>query len=396
MPWLVACSAVAPDPSKATIDDLPIVALNDEQGTACAQLEGSAIEAVVQRRYEEAEAFANQALAINPRSARGRAVLGMVKLQMASRQHPSDWFAVRAAEVEMELAKQLEPKNAFVGWLHAVFLAESGHMSAAAAAAEDALVRSVDASASERAELLGIAGTYRYELGEERAARPHLEAYVALRPDDSAAHFRLGSSLLSIARTPQGSPPPYSVARAEAEAAALAFARCFQLAPGDEDAALAVATAWIRAAELADLQGKNQAERDALYDKTVDYLQKLTGQFPANAEVYFRLGVLASMQKQPKVAHVAYLAALDRDRDHLGSLLNLSSLMIADGDVGLAKSLLLRVIATEGVSDGLTSNERERIVRWLRESGDAAPAERAAGGDAAAANSASENSASGG
>jgi tetratricopeptide (TPR) repeat protein len=168
------------------------------------------------------------------------------------------------------------------------------------------------------------------------------------------------------------------------------------LAPGDEDAALAVATAWIRAAELADLQGKNQAERDALYDKTVDYLQKLTGQFPANAEVYFRLGVLASMQKQPKVAHVAYLAALDRDRDHLGSLLNLSSLMIADGDVGLAKSLLLRVIATEGVSDGLTSNERERIVRWLRESGDAAPEERAAGGDAAAANSASENSASGG
>jgi tetratricopeptide (TPR) repeat protein len=350
----------------------------------------------VQRRYEEAEAFANQALAINPRSARGRAVLGMVKLQMASRQQPSDWFAVRAAEVEMELAKQLEPKNAFVGWLHAVFLAESGHMSAAAAAAEDALVRSVDASASERAELLGIAGTYRYELGEERAARPHLEAYVALRPDDSAAHFRLGSSLLSIARTPQGSPPPYSVARAEAEAAALAFARCFQLAPGDEDAALAVATAWIRAAELADLQGKKQAERDALYDKTVDYLQKLTGQFPANAEVYFRLGVLASMQKQPKVAHVAYLAALDRDRDHLGSLLNLSSLMIADGDVGLAKSLLLRVIATEGVSDGLTSNERERIVRWLRESGDAAPEERAAGGDAAAANSASENSASGG
>jgi Flp pilus assembly protein TadD len=266
--------------------------------------------------------------------------------------------------------------------MHAVFLAESGHMSAAAAAAEEALVRSVDAPPSERAALLGTAGTYRFELGEERAARPHLEAYVRLRPDDSAAQFRLGSSLLSIAKTPQGSPPPYSVAQAEAEAAAVAFARCFQLAPGDEDAALAVATAWIRAAELADLQGKQpkQAERDALYEKAVTYLQKLAVQFPANAEVYFRLGVLASTQQQPKVAHVAYLAALDRNRNHLGSLLNLASLMIADGDVEPAKSLLLRVIAVAGGSGDLTSKERDRIVRWLRESGDGAAGANAGSG----------------
>lgn len=382
MPWLVACSAVSPDPSKATIEDLPIVALNDEQAAACAQLERSAADAVVRRRYEEAEAFANQALSLNPRSARGRAVLGMVKLQMASNNQPSDWFAVRAAEVEMELARQLDPKSAFVGWMHAVFLAESGHMSAAAAAAEEALVRSVDAPPSERAALLGTAGTYRFELGEERAARPHLEAYVRLRPDDSAAHFRLGSSLLSIAKTPQGSPPPYSVAQAEAEAAAVAFARCFQLAPDDEDAALAVATAWVRAAELADLQGKQpkQAERDALYEKAVAYLQKLAVQFPANAEVYFRLGVLASTQQRPKVAHVAYLAALDRNRNHLGSLLNLASLMIADGDVEPAKSLLLRVIAVAGVSGDLTSKERDRIVRWLRESDDGAAGANAGSG----------------
>ncbi|MGK0299592.1 MAG: tetratricopeptide (TPR) repeat protein [Planctomycetota bacterium] len=387
IPCLVACSAVSPDPSKATIDDLPVVALDDGQVAVCTGLEGSAVDAVVRRRYEEAEAFASRALAINPRSARARAVLAMVKLQMASRQRPSDWFAVRAAEVEMELAQQLSPKSAFVGWMHAVFLAESGHMSAAAAAAEAALVRSADAPISERAALLGTAGTYRYELGEERAARPHLEAYISLRPDDSAAHFRLGSCLLSIAKTPQGSPPPYSVAQAEAEAAAVAFSRCFQLAPGDEDAALAVATAWIRAAELADLQSKQakQVERDALYDQAVTYLKELAVQFPANAEVYFRIGVLASMQKQPEAAHVAYLAALDRDRNHLGSLLNLASLMIADGEVEPAKSLLLRVIAAEGISDGLTGKERERIVRWLRESGAAATKPAAA-----------ENTASGG
>ncbi|MFT4513456.1 MAG: hypothetical protein ACI91B_002158, partial [Planctomycetota bacterium] len=107
IPCLVACSAVSPDPSKATIDDLPVVALDDGQVAVCTGLEGSAVDAVVRRRYEEAEAFASRALAINPRSARARAVLAMVKLQMASRQRPSDWFAVRAAEVEMELAQQL-------------------------------------------------------------------------------------------------------------------------------------------------------------------------------------------------------------------------------------------------------------------------------------------------
>tara|TARA_R110002072_G_scaffold264409_2_gene423128 strand:- start:7984 stop:9228 length:1245 start_codon:yes stop_codon:yes gene_type:complete len=371
MPWLVACSAVSPDPSKATIEDLPVVVLNDEQVASCAKLEGSAVDAVVRRRYEQAQALANRVLAINPRSAKARAVLGMVKLQMASTQQPSDWFSVRAGEVEMELAKQLDPNSAFVGWMHAVFLAESGHMSAAAAAAEEALARSVDALPSERAALLGTAGTYRYELGEERAARPHLESYVALRPDDSAAHFRLGSSLLSIAKTPQGSPPPYSTAQAEAEAAAVAFERCFQLAPGDVDAGLAVATAWIRAAELANLQGSEaKQQRDELYAKARDYLQKLVTPFPKNPEIYFRLGVLASLQDEPSAEYMTYqyLTALDLDPNHVGSLLNLAGLMIAEGEVEAARSLMIRVMATGGGSADLTNKERERIGRWLRES----------------------------
>lgn len=369
VPFLAACSAVSPDPSKATIDDLPEVTLSEADRARCDELEAAAIDAVVRRRYEQAEQLADQVLAVQPRSGRARAVLGMVRLQMAARQQPSDWRAIRQGEVEMELARQLEPKSAFVGWMHAVFLAESGHMSAAAAAAEAALERSVDAPASERAALLGTAGTYRYELGEERAARPHLEAYVGLRPDDSAAHFRLGSCLLSIAKTPQGSPPPYGVAQAEAEAAAVAFARCFELAPGDEDAALAVATAWIRAAELADLQKRaaKDEERDALYDKARSYLQDLAKQFPSNAEVYFHLGVLASTRDQEQEAQVAYLAALDRDRNHLGSLLNLASLMVAQGELEPARSLLLRAVADERAAGGLTGDERERILRWLRE-----------------------------
>ena len=383
LPLLVACSAVSTDPQKATIDDLPLVALSDEQVAILAQFEADAIEAVIGRRYKDAEVLANQVLDTNPRSARSRAVLGMVKLQIASEDPPGDWHGLRAGEAEIELARQLDPDSAFVGWMHAVFLAESGHMSAAASAAEDALARSEGSPASERSALLGTAGTYRYELGEERAARRHLAAYVAMRPDDSAAHFRLGSSLLSIANTPQGSPPPYSRSQATAESAAQAFQRCYELAPGDEDAAIAVATAWIRAAELADLQTKSdtaakragkRAESEALYAKAASHLREVAQQFPDNAEVHFCLGVLATAQKQMGVARASYLAALDRDKGHVGSLLNLARLMVTENEVSQASALFVRLLAIPSLQADLTSKERDRIARWLRDNAAPEPA----------------------
>lgn len=364
VPFLVGCAGVAPDPATASIDDLPTVTLSEQERADCEALEQDAIDAVVRRRYEQAEAAANRVLAKNPRSGKARAVLGMVRLQIASREQPSDWFGARAGEVEIELARQLEPESAFVGWMHAVFLAESGHMSAAAQAAEDALVRSAAAPPTERAALLGTAGTYRYELGEERAARPHLEAYVALRPDDSAAHFRLGSSLLSIAKTPQGSPPPYVTSQRDAEAAADAFGRCFELAPGDVDAALAMAAAWARAAELADLQGE-PGERDALHARAVKHLEELAPKFGENAEVHYRLGVLATLQKQPKAAQAAYVKALERDGQHLGSLMNLAALVVADGEIDSAKALYTRLLAAPAAKLELSRSERDRIERWL-------------------------------
>lgn len=367
VPFLVGCAGVAPDPETASIDDLPEVTLSEQERAECEGLEQDAIDAVVRRRYEQARTAANRVLARNPRSGKARAVLGMVHLQVAARETPSDWYGIRQGEFEIELARQLEPENAFVGWMHAVFLAESGHMSAAAQAAEDALVRSAAAPPTERAALLGTAGTYRYELGEERAARPHLEAYVVMRPDDAAAHFRLGSSLLSIAKTPQGSPPPYVTSQRDAEAAATAFGRCFELAPGDDDAALGMAAAWVRAAELADLQSK-QDERDALHQKAVQHLEGLATKFPQNAEVHYRLGVIATLQNQPKAAQAAYVKALERDEQHLGSLMNLAALVVADGEIDAAKTLYTRLLAAPAAQSELTRNERQRIERWLTES----------------------------
>lgn len=364
VPFLLGCAGVAPDPQHASIDDLATVTLSDAERAECEALEQDAIDAVVRRRYEQAEVAANRVLAKNPRSAKARAVLGMVRLQIAARVQPTDWYGTRAGEVQLELARQLDPNSAFVGWMHAVFLAESGHMSAAAAAAEEALARSAAAPATERAALLGTAGTYRYELGEERAARPHLEAYVALRPADSAAHFRLGSSLLSIAKTPQGSPPPYVTSQRDAEEAAKAFGRCFELAPGDEDAALAMSAAWVRAAELAELQDKPD-ERDALRAKAVEHLGELATRFPANAEVHFRLGVMSALQDNLTGARDGYVAALARDEHHYGSLMNLAALAVAGGDIDDAKKLFARLLAAPGAQAELSNSERQRIERWL-------------------------------
>lgn len=354
------------------------VSLSAADQEQCEQLEQDAAEAVQSLRYELAGDLARQVLAKNPRSAKARAILGMVILQRAAREAPMDLYGARAGEYEMELARQLDPESVFVGWMHAEFLAESGHMSAAAAAAEEALGSSATATVAERAGLLGAAATYRYELGEERAARPHLEAYVALRPDDSKALFRLGSSLLTIANTPQGSPPPYVTAQRDAEQAAEAFRRCYTLAPGDVDAAIAMSTAWVRAAELADLQG-NAEERDALRDRAGAHLAELAAKFPKNAEVQFCIGALAELQARPKVAQAAYVASLDRDDDHLGSLMNLAALVAADGKLDSARSLYARLLAAPKAQVSLTRRERQRIERWLLDAAKA-PAD---GGDGA-------------
>lgn len=367
---LSACAGVAPDPDTVSIESLPVVQLDDEALAKCDEFEKAAIDAVVRRRYAEAEAIAARVLATNPRSARARAVLGMVELQAAAKQDPIEWFGMRRGEAQLALARQLAPADAFVGWMHAVFLAESGHMSAAAKAAEDALDRCKEAPAAEKAALLGIAGTYRYELGEERAALPHLRAYASLRPDDATAQFRLGASLLSIARTPQGVPVPYQLAQTDAEQAARAFERCVELAPGDEDAALSIATATLRAAELARLKPtRDGAARDkeaaALEQKAIDHLRSVADRFPDSAEVRFRLGIVATQLKQPELAQASYLAALEREPSHAGSLMNLAALAVEKGELDQARSLLRRLLDADAARGELSRDERQRIERWL-------------------------------
>ncbi|MGC6486265.1 MAG: hypothetical protein ACON4Z_01340 [Planctomycetota bacterium] len=367
---LTACAAVAPDPAGVSVDALPQVELGDRRRAERDDAVQRAVEAVVQQRYAEAGAAARAALGLAPRAARARAVLAMVDLQEASAQDPVEWRGLRRGEAQLATARALAPADAFVGWMHAVFLAETGHVSAAAAAAEDALARCGSAPAAEKAALLGIAATYRYELGEERAAVPHLRAYTALRPDDATAQFRLGASLLVVAETPQGAPPSYAAARSSAEEAADAFQRCVDLAPGDEDAACAVARALLRAAALTRLQraGEGDAREAAaaeLEQRALAKLRAAAERFEASAEVRFRLGVVAARLGEQQVAEASYRAALERDAAHAGSAMNLAALLAEREQVEEARSLLRRLLDAAPSQTALTPGERRRIEGWL-------------------------------
>jgi tetratricopeptide (TPR) repeat protein len=367
---IAACAGVSIRPELANADTLPKYEMSAPEQRELAAILDRAIQAVVRRHYEEAEEEALRAIDIDPRAARARSVLGMVLLQRAKRRDPPDVFEMNAGETEVLLAEQIAPNDAFVGWMRAVFLAEAGHMSAAAAAAEAALLRTADTPAPDRAALLAIAGNCRYELGEERAALPHLQAYFGLHPDDATAAFRIDSCLFRIAAVPEGAKAA-EVAQIKAEEAARAFARCSEIAPGDADAALAVGAALVRAAELAgqrrDLPApERRMQQEQRWQQAEQQFRKVAERFPESAEPMFRLGVLAETRGDTPASHQAYLQALDRDRQHLGSLLNLAALLEASGDAAAAASLIERALAADEARPGLSADERRRLQQRLR------------------------------
>ncbi len=356
------CAGVSPRPESLPLDDLPLVELDDAARAVRDAAVETAVVDVVRRRYDSAAVAADRALALDPRSARARSVRGMVLLQRALLVEPPDLFALQEGEVETLTAERLAPTDPFVGWMRAVFLAEAGHVSAAAAAAEAALLRVAAAPGTERAALLGVAGTYRYELGEDRAALPHLRAYVALRPDDATANFRLGSCLLRVASLVVG-PREQALQQAQrdAEDAARAFARAYALAPGDEDAALAAGKALQRASELAQRRG-DSAARDDLATRAGARFAEVAAKFPSSPEPWFCTGCAEEARGRDGEAQAAYQQALVRDAQHVPSLLNLASLQERSG-AGPAEvlPLLHRLLRADDERRALRDGERRRV-----------------------------------
>lgn len=370
---LVACRGVSVRPEEADASTLKTVQLSAEEQREVASLADRAVESIVRRHYSDAETQARVALDLDPRCARARSVLGMVTFQRAAIVEPPDLFGVNEGERQILLALQLAPDDAFVGWIHAVFLDETGHTSAAADAAEAALARTGAAPPNERAPLLGVAGKYRYELGEERRALPLLQQYVTLRPDDAAACFRIGNCLLRIASAPIGPKPgSLEVAQVQCENAARAFARCLALAPGDEDAALAIVAATVRAADLAEERGLHDVAVQRL-DDAEKQCRDIANRFTESAEPLFRIGIIAEKRAQFDRAGEAWSQALLRDPQHLGSLMNLAALGERATIVGApaARELLVRALRVDDEHGGLTADERRRIEKHLASSNDA-------------------------
>lgn len=379
---LVGCG-VAPRPDRADASTLPQRALDPAAVAALTLLVDQAIAAVSLRDYETAEAAARDALAIDPRSARARAVLAIVTLQAAAISDPADSRELLGGELQMRLAQQLAPEDPFVGWMHAVFLAESGHLSAAAAAAEQALPFAATAPGAARVALLRIAGAYRYELGEERAAVPHLQQYVLLRPDDPVARFHLAAALLRLAATPQGLPPvSLLVAQRQAEEAARAFLRCQELMPADAEVAVATVTAHLRAEELAierlaklpggqeraEEQQRIAGERDANRQSADSMMEQALQRFPGSASVQFQAALIAEATPDAELASTCYQRAINLDPAHLPSLLNLAELLVRTGEPAAAAGLLRRALDAPASRRELTNEERKRIEDWLRDS----------------------------
>ena len=68
-----------------------------------------------------------------------------------------------------------------------------------------------------------------------------------------------------------------------------------------------------------------------------------------------------------KAAQAAYVVALELDKHHIGSLMNLAALVVADGEIDRAKQLFARLLAAPRASVELSRRERQRIERWLLE-----------------------------
>lgn len=372
------CAGVTPRVDRATAADVPTAQLSPaEQATVRAHVE-RAMAAVIRRQFDEAAEAADAALAIDPRAARARAVRALVLAQQGAAEDPPSLRAEREAECELVVAGEIAPNDAFVGWVHALFLAEAGHVSAAAQVAEATLRRAENAPPNERSALLGIAGRYRYELGEERAALPLLQEYVSLRPDDVAARFRLGYTLLRLSSHLRDESVPVLLdARWQSEGAVAAFTRCAEQSPGDDDVHMAVATARLRAAEVHEVLGRvarEEADRAAARAAAVAHRQQATAvlraaaeRFPTNAEPVFRLAVLDQQRNELTAARAGYEQALAIDARHLGSLMNLAKLCADAGERERAVTLLREALVSETETARLTDDERKRIHEFLRQ-----------------------------
>jgi tetratricopeptide (TPR) repeat protein len=339
-----ACGALAPDPEEM-VSQLPPA--RDLDPAAAARLEDLSTEAMRlldEGLFPAAEEAAQRALSLQPRAARPRAVLGRCLMERAEMDDPPDLRLWRRAEGELLSATRLAPDDSVVAVLYGEFLVADGHLTAAADTVERVLAEHPDDVPA-----LRLAGDTRYELGEERLARPHFTRLVELDPDPQH-RYKLAWCLLRIAEGELDEKTPLLIEAAEG------FAAYLELVPDDLEGYLAEGRALFRAAEELGAG----AERDARAEQAVAVYRRAVELDPEATDAFFGLAVALEPTGRGSEAVVAYQQALARDPRHIGALLNLAALFASTDRRQQAEALCRRALLED-----LTADERERVMAFL-------------------------------
>lgn len=342
---VTACGAVSLDPEEIASRLPPERELGEVDAARLERLTSRAMLLLDEGSFGQAEEVARQALTIQPRAARPRAVLGTCLMQKANRDDPPDLRLWRQAEGELLAASRTAPADTLVSVMYGCFLMADGHLVAAAEVAEAALGRDAD-----HLEALRLAAEARYELGEERLARPHLTRLVQLDPDPQIV-YRLAWCLLRLS---EGDPDNELALLLESADGFYAYR---ESEPTDVEGYLGEGRAWLRAAEeTADAD--RQQERA---ERALSVFEQAAARFAENAAAQFGLGVCLEILGRYDAAIEAYDRALELDPHHTGALLNLAASYAATGRKELAEPLCRRALEEED----LTSDERRRVLEFL-------------------------------
>ena len=311
-------------------------------------------------RYVPARDRARKVLRIDPRAARGRAVLGRALAGLAWATDPPDLALAQKAEGHLLLAIRLDPDEADARLFYAQLLILAGHLSRAASELDKLLERYPRHQTG-----LRTAAGIRYELREERAASVLLTRFLAEVPGDGQALYRLGQCRLQLAeahlRGDSELPPdqkPAAAAVATFRSAAQAFARYQKTKPEDADGYVCEAHARYRALVAG---GKKQPARQSTAMEIVELFRKARRLAPKNPASLHGEGVVFQHLEQPETASRLYNEALLIDADYAPSLLNLAALLHGAGAEDQARSLWRRALDLD-----ITTQEKRQIKKLLK------------------------------
>jgi putative PEP-CTERM system TPR-repeat lipoprotein len=324
----------------------------------------------------------------------------------------------REAQAEQDVAflKRERPTDPRANYARALYLAKRGDQ-AGAREALHAVTRAIDPAPrdvlmAQAAELLLLAGTAHFDLGQIEKARTYLTDYLRIHPQHGGARKLLGSVFLT-----QGDPrtaittiePVVKQTPNDTQALALLAAaymarRQYEMAAGYLEQALKASGSAADVHATLGLSFAASGRQDIGIDhlrqalkkdpgqaragvplavlllkrgqakEAVEIAQAIVGREPKNVAALNLLGVARAAAGDPKGARTAYEQALAADRTLLAAQLNLSRLDAAQGDYAAARTRLEAIVRDQpkntramfelaGVEQG--AKRTPEAIRWL-------------------------------